>query len=63
MAKCGKPCEKWSRVVGYFRPVRFWNAGKKAEFHDRKPYSVQERLRTNSLPPVKEPSPTPPAQS
>jgi hypothetical protein len=35
MAKCGKTCEIYSRVVGYHRPVQNWNHGKKAEFQDR----------------------------
>jgi len=29
-------CEIYSRVVGYYRPVDQWNAGKQAEFWDRK---------------------------
>jgi len=30
------PCEVYSRVVGYFRPVSNWNAGKQQEFNERK---------------------------
>jgi len=30
------PCEVYSRVVGYFRPVRQWNDGKQQEFKERK---------------------------
>ena len=30
------PCEVWSRVVGYYRPVKGWNEGKQEEFKDRK---------------------------
>lgn len=30
------PCETYSRIVGYFRPVQNWNEGKKQEFKDRK---------------------------
>jgi len=30
------PCEVYSRVVGYFRPVSNWNAGKQVEFNERK---------------------------
>ena len=30
------PCEIYSRIVGYIRPVSNWNAGKEAEFEDRK---------------------------
>ncbi len=29
------PCEVWSRIVGYYRPVQNWNIGKKQEFKDR----------------------------
>jgi anaerobic ribonucleoside-triphosphate reductase len=29
------PCEIYSRVVGYYRPVNQWNKGKQAEFEDR----------------------------
>ncbi|MEM7818871.1 MAG: anaerobic ribonucleoside-triphosphate reductase, partial [Candidatus Aenigmatarchaeota archaeon] len=30
------PCEVYSRVVGYFRPVQHWNPGKQQEFKERK---------------------------
>jgi ribonucleoside-triphosphate reductase len=33
---CGSETEVYSRVVGYLRPVRQWNNGKKSEFCDRK---------------------------
>lgn len=29
------PCEVYSRVVGYFRPVQNWNEGKKQEYKER----------------------------
>jgi anaerobic ribonucleoside-triphosphate reductase len=35
------PCEVYSRIVGYLRPVQNWNKGKKQEFADRRPYKVQ----------------------
>ena len=28
-------CEIWTRVMGYYRPVSFYNTGKKGEFHER----------------------------
>jgi hypothetical protein len=34
------PCEVWSRVMGYYRPVDNWNIGKKQEFADRKLYQL-----------------------
>ena len=36
--KCDSPTEIYSRIVGYIRPVQQWNAGKAAEFSDRKTY-------------------------
>ena len=35
------PCEVYSRIVGYLRPVQNWNKGKKQEFADRRPYEVR----------------------
>ena len=35
-------CEIYSRVVGYFRPVKDWNIGKQQEFKDRKPYDIEK---------------------
>lgn len=40
--KCGDNCEVFSRVVGYIRPVKQWNEGKKAEFEARKNFKIQE---------------------
>jgi hypothetical protein len=34
------PCEVYSRIVGYVRPVRNWNKGKKQEFAERQTYRV-----------------------
>ena len=35
------PCEVYSRIVGYLRPVQNWNKGKRQEFEDRKTYDVK----------------------
>ncbi len=35
-----QPCEVYSRVVGYLRPVQQWNFGKKQEFKDRKEFKL-----------------------
>ena len=42
--KCAteQPCEVYSRVVGYLRPVRQWNKGKKTEYHQRRSFVPQE---------------------
>lgn len=39
---CGSATEVYSRVVGYLRPVQQWNAGKQAEFRDRRPAQVAQ---------------------
>ena len=31
-----QPCEIWTRVMGYHRPVSSFNTGKKGEFEERK---------------------------
>jgi len=43
--KCPKctieqPCEVYSRIVGYLRPVRQWNKGKQQEFKERKEFKI-----------------------
>lgn len=30
-----QPCEVWTRVMGYHRPVNAYNIGKKGEFQER----------------------------
>lgn len=42
--KCGDECEVFSRVVGYIRPVRQWNEGKKTEFGARTSFKIQEEI-------------------
>ena len=37
---CGSECEIYSRIVGYIRPVKQWNKGKKAEFGNRKTFDM-----------------------
>ena len=42
--KCkGTPCEVYSRVVGYLRPVQSWNPGKKEEYSLRKPWEIENK--------------------
>jgi len=31
-----QPCEIWTRVMGYHRPMSSFNTGKMGEFHERK---------------------------
>jgi anaerobic ribonucleoside-triphosphate reductase len=35
------PCEVYSRIVGYLRPVQNWNKGKQQEFEDRRTYHLE----------------------
>ena len=37
---CGKETEVYSRITGYYRPVKNWNDGKSQEFKDRKVYDI-----------------------
>ncbi|SHI02244.1 anaerobic ribonucleoside-triphosphate reductase [Pollutimonas bauzanensis] len=36
-----QPCEIWTRVMGYHRPMSSFNIGKKGEFHERKYFTEQ----------------------
>ncbi len=38
---CGKETEVYSRITGYYRPVKNWNEGKSQEFKDRKNYQIE----------------------
>ena len=35
-----QPCEVYSRIVGYIRPVRQWHIGKKQEYKERKEFKM-----------------------
>lgn len=37
-------CERWTRVMGYYRPVDQFNIGKQQEFKDRQ-YFSQEKAK------------------
>ncbi len=47
--KCGADTEVYSRITGYYRPVRNWNAGKAQEFRDRETYKVMDSLPANGV--------------
>lgn len=34
-----QPCEIWTRVMGYHRPMSSFNIGKQGEFHERRYFS------------------------
>jgi ribonucleoside-triphosphate reductase len=39
--ECGEYTEVYSRITGYYRPVRNWNKGKEQEYKDRENYNVE----------------------
>lgn len=43
--KCGQPCEVFSRVCGYHRPVKNWNKGKQEEHKERVTYSFKKLVK------------------
>jgi hypothetical protein len=38
-----QPCEVWTRVMGYHRPVASFNIGKKGEHYERRFFLERER--------------------
>lgn len=46
IVECAKrqPCEVYSRVVGYLRPVNLWNKGKRAEWADRATFVANTKV-------------------
>ena len=43
--KCNQAMDIYSRTVGYIRPVKYWNKGKKEEFINRKLFKVKEAAK------------------
>ncbi|HLV28011.1 MAG TPA: anaerobic ribonucleoside-triphosphate reductase [Burkholderiaceae bacterium] len=43
-----QPCEIWTRVMGYHRPVSSFNIGKQGEFHERRYFSEQAAALSNA---------------
>ena len=39
-----QPCENWTRVMGYFRPVSAFNVGKKSEYAERVCFSEKKAV-------------------
>ncbi|MGM0608244.1 MAG: ribonucleoside triphosphate reductase [Candidatus Muiribacteriota bacterium] len=44
--ECNNKTEVYSRIVGYFRPVKNWNLGKKEEFSERKTYDASNMINS-----------------
>ena len=41
---CGNETEVYSRITGYYRPVKNWNDGKAQEFKERKVYDISNSV-------------------
>ena len=41
---CGNETEVYSRITGYYRPVKNWNDGKAQEFKERKVYDIENSV-------------------
>ena len=52
--QCGKETEVYSRITGYYRPVKNWNDGKAQEYKERKVYNVATSVLTHSGPKTEE---------
>ena len=51
---CGEETEVWSRITGYYRPVKNWNAGKTQEYKDRREYNIGTSKLTHTGPILEE---------
>ncbi len=47
---CGKATEVYSRITGYYRPVRNWNDGKTQEYKERKVYNIETSVLKKKAP-------------
>ena len=47
--ECGEEAEVYSRITGYYRPVKNWNDGKAQEYKDRKVYDVAKSTLTHDV--------------
>ncbi len=46
---CGEEAEVYSRITGYYRPVKNWNDGKAQEYKDRKVYDIANSHLTHDI--------------
>jgi len=53
---CGKEAEVYSRITGYYRPVKNWNDGKTQEFKDRKVYDLNHSTLRRAEPAQNQPA-------
>ncbi len=52
--KCGKETEVYSRITGYYRPVKNWNDGKAQEYKERKTYNIETSVLKHAGPKAEE---------
>ncbi|MFA5610354.1 anaerobic ribonucleoside-triphosphate reductase [Alcaligenes aquatilis] len=45
-----QPCEIWTRVMGYHRPMSSFNIGKQGEFHERRYFTEASASVTSTDP-------------
>jgi hypothetical protein len=43
------PCQIYTRVIGYLRPVSAYNIGKKSEFYSRKYFDEQKSANSEFI--------------
>ena len=55
--ECGADTEVYSRITGYYRPVKNWNDGKAAEFEKRTEYDIKKSMDNFQGRKVKEEAP------
>jgi ribonucleoside-triphosphate reductase len=42
--ECGEKTEVYSRITGYYRPIRNWNDGKSQEYKERLVYDIENSV-------------------
>jgi len=45
-----QPCEIWTRVMGYHRPMSSFNIGEQGEFHERRYVTETSTALSNAVP-------------
>lgn len=48
------PCEIWTRIMGYYRPVSHANKGKKSEHYSREFFKIDEAMLEDNKKFIKE---------
>ncbi len=56
---CGAEAEVYSRITGYYRPVKNWNDGKSQEYKERKTYNIATSVLTHVGPKSEQEAPAP----